>query len=59
MKFVEQITSDIAEVLRDRYLSGAFVASVAKGETSTGSQKLLVTFDDGQRVNITVTPARR
>lgn len=58
MRFVDQIATDIAEVLRDRYLSGALVSSVAKGETTTGSQKLIVTLDDGQRIDITVTPAR-
>lgn len=58
MKFVDQIATDIALILRDRYLSGSLVSSVAKVETTTGSQKLVVSFDDGQRINIVVTPAR-
>lgn len=58
MRFVDQIATDVAVILRDRYLNGSLVASVAKGETTTGSQKLVVTFDDGQRINITITPTR-
>jgi hypothetical protein len=58
MKFVDQIATDIAEILRNRYLSGALVSSVSKGETTTGSQKLVVAFEDGQRISIVVTPTR-